>query len=939
MPAAGLNLTDTSRHRLRHVKPWQAGVGFTKSPELILGAAYGFRDLPISVLPTSSDFSEGHYLQRLNDAGEQAVTFPNKEASDGVPWRNRFSTIGHTEFLEFYRDDVLEAVMCILKVAPTQQAVEVSGQDGWFLLRDAYERDWETVMAPRDVIERFTYVQVLTLGDEFTEATLAEIETRWKLVAEHKGTGAGWAASYALARTERPGEPGLLLQVASGKGAGEAVAYVENQSTITPLPTAVGSRWSIIASFTVPYFTGLPQIILQIKGATFQQLTLRAGRNGQGTAEAGAGAGYFQAGEGVNPQASEGVTLPQGFTVGQHSMLLECDGRFTRAFIDGYLIGYLPALQGCTEVQFVLDLPAELNSAGVILQGIVVRDLQPLLMRGSEKGDYVLPGGPDTFPWGGLTGRYYNDSYLAGYTAYRQLCFAPNHTGTGPGGSYKDRTDATVNVEAPALPGAEATYWSCRWFGSVYLKLSSGNYTFHIGLGPTTSVRFWVGKTQEGTQLVNSWGNYSTRNEEAFLDAASLGGKDGWYPIILEFASGASGATSDYINLSFTPPVEYTDLGGGKLKAESQLVPATSLSPLGCVDQHYQGQSFFAITQEIAQAFGYQMYCEPQQLESGSFPGQLVPRVRVGRDTDEILEKDDIQSKSPMVGYKNTVDATDQATSLRGVGAGLPTLGGKGGQIQVEEYSLQAMSESLFDLQAWVDAGSINSPSLLGQMVATQLGLQEEPWQNVEGEPLAQDRQAYGFPVQGALAAFHWRPGDGIRIWLPAVNVEDLTCRQIMQVTRQFGPVGRHGTQMGFRQRPLDRISAVNKLLRHTAAANRKYQKTVVTLPATQIAEVLVTKTNSSAIYIPLQPADIVISAELHIIRNSAAQPIHAVVNGVDVTTGSGGPWTLVPTTIPIPSLRLAPVGSGTSSVYIQGRNEGASTTEFVAVPLVTVLR
>src|ERR1035438_7449918 len=109
MPAAGLSLVDTSRHRLRHVKPWQAGVGFTKSPELILGKEYGFRDLPISVLPTSSDFSEGHYLQRLNDAGEQAVVFPNKEASDGVPWRNRFSTVGHTEFLEFYRDGVLRS--------------------------------------------------------------------------------------------------------------------------------------------------------------------------------------------------------------------------------------------------------------------------------------------------------------------------------------------------------------------------------------------------------------------------------------------------------------------------------------------------------------------------------------------------------------------------------------------------------------------------------------------------------------------------------------------------------------------------------------------------------------------------------------------------------------------------------------------------------------
>ena len=30
-------------------------------------------------------------------------------------------------------------------------------------------------------------------------------------------------------------------------------------------------------------------------------------------------------------------------------------------------------------------------------------------MRGSDKGDYVLPGNAQTYPNGGLHGRYYND--------------------------------------------------------------------------------------------------------------------------------------------------------------------------------------------------------------------------------------------------------------------------------------------------------------------------------------------------------------------------------------------------------------------------------------------------------------------------------------------------------------------------------------------------
>src|SRR5581483_1632756 len=178
------------------------------------------------------------------------------------------------------------------------------------------------------------------------------------------------------------------------------------------------------------------------------------------------------------------------------------------------------------------------------------------------------------------------------------------------------------------------------------------------------------------------------------LTNADLGSKDGWYPIVLEFARGSEAPTTSTIAFEFWPSSEFTDPSGQKIKSVMQFVPPSVLSPLGCVDQHFQGQSHFTITQEIAAAFGYQMRCEPAQLESGNFPGQLIPRVRVGRDTDEIIQKDAVLVKSPISAYKSVIDATDQATSMRGTGAGLPTAQ-TSGQIQVEQFDIPAMKNAL----------------------------------------------------------------------------------------------------------------------------------------------------------------------------------------------------------------------------------------------------
>jgi hypothetical protein len=933
MPATQLEVVDARRHRVRHILPWTAGEDTTQSAQSLFGKSYAFSELPITPLPTDRSFSEGDWLSRLGDAGEFHVTFPNKEAPNGPPWRERFSTFGHLEFVEIYRDDVLEHVDVILAVEPDQQKVVISGQDGWFLLRDAYQRDQQVVMAPRDVIERYSYVWAPIVADNFIELNA----TRWSSNTFLEGespTKEKPTVSIAAAATG-----GVLLTCIAPKET-KSRAWLESKN----FQISDNNRWSLTANFVTTQASGTNQTVI----------ILREGQAG--------GELFFLIIEGLTIRGSFGnsfgftsIALPQGFAPGPHSFLVECDGRFMSGYIDGYLIAVRPVPVAIGAVSLGFEVAAGTpivsltgaSSNQTLLQEVLFRELQPFLMRGAEKGDYVLPGDTQTYPYGGLNGRYYNDADIAEESESLNLRFAPNRTGTGPGGSYKDRTDAgIVSGLEPPFPGAAATSFSVRWFGAIYLKLSQGNYVFEMGRsGAQVAFRVWIGKTQFGQQIIDSWSLTATTNPvEGTVNAAALGKKDGWYPIIIELARGTVANVFQFY--CKTAPAVYTDPGGTSINTGSGaiVVPATSLSPLGCVDQHYQGQSHFNITKETAEAFGLQMYCEPRQLESGEFPGQLVPQARVGHDTDEIVEKDDLQSKSPMVNYKNKVDATDMASSIRGTGAGLPN--GQNGQIQVEEFDIPTMQESLFDLQGWVDASDINSPSLLATRIASQLDLQTEPWQNIEGEPIARDRLADTFPLTGALSAMRWTPGMGVRIYLPEINVQDIVPRQIMQVTRQFGPVGRHGTQMGFRQRPIDRLSQVNKLIRSGAQSQRNYQRQVISLPVKYSAAGTPTVAAGETIWasVPLQPSDKIVSAKLVIATNSAAQKL-TIENlpGASFAVVSGFPAfpTIVPLVIDVSTAMVCRFLSGVSSgaAYIGIKNAGSSSTLIEFHLAVTVLR
>lgn len=500
---------------------------------------------------------------------------------------------------------------------------------------------------------------------------------------------------------------------------------------------------------------------------------------------------------------------------------------------------------------------------------------------------------------------------------------------------YAERLDGTISNPAAPTPGAATTNWSARWFGAIWLQ-AGGAYNFSL-TGVVGACRLWVGKTKFGDQIIDDWTSFGashTAGPSPYTPAAS-----GWYPIVLEYGhdTGAAGIT-----LAFTPPNigNYTDPGGTTITANgstSTTIPATSLSPLGCVDQRFQGRSHYDIVKQTATDFGYQLAAEPMQLESGEFPCRLAPRLREGRDTDVILEAEDRGQTEGILDYEAGLDAADQVSTLHGTGAGIAD--GKSTQIWSEGVDVPTLTASLFDMQGWTDAQDVAFPALLTARVNTQLGLQLTPWQNVVGRPFGRDRMADSFPLTGNLAAMRWRPGDGVRLALLDVNVFDSTPRQMLQFTREFGPEGRTNAQAGFRQRPRAGIQVVRKGIQAALASSRSYQKQYVVLPSTYVNQSVAAGGTSSSTSSPLMPQDQIVKATLRILQNSAAQSLAVLINGTDQTSNLGGPWTGTPVEIDVTAFAQMVTSGPEWLFYAQAKNNGASTTVIDLALVVTVLR
>jgi hypothetical protein len=872
---------DARGYSLRHVHP-TATFESEGGTATVLGKTYGFTWLPTSHMPTDSGFVEGTYTRRLGDSGEFSITFPNGTSSLG-PWRDRFSGDGALEFIEVYRDDRLEFVGCIQRVEIDRGSVTISGPDAWALLRRAYERDRAWTAAPQEVATAYTRVPAVVVADDFDS------------LADWTVTGSSSVANSEATIWDVGGGVAAITQSVGSLGdtwRARATVRAVSDTNVDVMYVSVGN---VSVQYTVSIGTGLWSFYELVDGTVITQRTRSIDR--------------------TVPVTVEVVRL----------------GRWIGASVQGNFIGFLEVKSGFTgTLSFDMQVETTATAGQMVISEATLVELQDFLARGSDLGDYVLPGDQ---PPGGLRGRYFNDADLQGFaTADRKTrILAPDRE------SYGERLDASMNsASGLSIPmaGNSGTYFSVRWFGSVYLRGDLGNYTFE-----TTSVddgvRVWVGETAWGDELIDDWNTSSGTNTGTWT-AADYGSQAGWYPIVVEFFQETGPSV---FRLQFTPPAStYTDPGGTSITASTKItVPSTSLSPLGCFDNRVQGTAHFDLVTQAAQTFGYDITLDPMSLESGEFPGRVVPRLRVGSDTDVILSPDDTDGVEPALSPGVTLDATDQALSLVLSGAGIAD--GRGSQTTGEVSDLVNLDSALFALEAWVDAGDIAFADLLAARGNAELALRGSEWEEVRATPRAQERMADTWPLSDTLSAMYWQPGDGVRLIVPDIAVEDTEPRQMIQVTRTFMAEGRTGTQVAFRQRPRSGVRTTRGFLRSALALGRSYQRQKVSLTSPHMFDASLGAASAGQVgRVALSAGDEVIKATLRIAKNGASQSLGVTINGVDRTSALGGGWATVPVELDITGY-AAPIGTSDANITVNVVNNGGSPTEVQAQFFVEVLR
>ncbi len=848
---------DARRYRVRLVQPDPAGT------ITVLGRTYSGRFLPTSFSKDSSDFVEGSYTRRFGDAGEWSLTFPNVAASDDVLWRERFDPSGALQWVELYRELDLEYVGLVERVEVDRGRVEVSGSDGWALLKRAYERDRHWCAAPLEVLHHYTGVPVLELGEDFDGGSLA----------------AGWAESNSGTTRTFPGDSTWTITGTGAPGIGsvyfDGAALQRDtfraQAYLPQIPKTGAGSWSV----ALVLYWG-PSL------ARYTRVTFRSSNTAE-VREYEGDTGFDVAPAAVPVDVSGPLTLT-----------LEAQGRSIRGYVNGQLIGYLPngIPVGGDRIELdYISVEADGLAAGDVLKvdRITVTTHERFLQGSTPTGRVAATG---QLPGGGLRGRYYNDSDVSGLIDpnYSAALLDPERE------PYGERLDSSQSTSAglalPLQPGAPTTgyYARQRWTGSLYVNPGVGaTVSFTVAAnagGGGFRVRF--GDTRLDAEAFNGWQIGSSGGGGG---AVAIPDGAGWYPFIVERYGINSAAPTWVLQMTVAGTGTYVDPGGTTVtRGSAQTIPATSLSPLGIYEERVQGQSHFDVVAQVAKEFGLELLLEPRSLESGEFPGRLIPRLRVGRDTDMVLTVEDDERGTPILSPGATTDATEQTVHLLGNAQGLG--GGSRGSVTAEVLDVAGAGASLFQLQTWLDAGDIGFPELLEARLGAELALRSTPWQEVRGNPYAQDRLADTFPLTGVLEAFRWTPGDGIRVRVPEVGVDDTSPRRITQLTRTFGVNGRTGAQVSFRNRPRGQAVALGALARASLKGQRTRTPQLVTVDGETVVEsVLAASYGPNYARLFLLPEDRIVRCYLRVALLTFGS-LSVEVNGVDRTAALGGPWT-----------------------------------------------
>jgi hypothetical protein len=765
----------------------------------------------------------GEYTLTLNEHGIASLRLANADGEDGIKHLDRFDVIRRgrltvvggggvyvgggyrpgDEWIEVWCEGEPEPefVGTPLNAAVTPTEITISLADGLWLGNHTYETDaavWSH--AHRDVFEHYAQrvhqvVEFERFQDDFPDITSS---------GSQQTTDDG-RFTYVRATNDRANQAVRLSAPynTTARLTGAIPLPCGTDSADPQEPWRFDVEFSLADDFFPDTNADLYFELLDDDGDA--QITLDMTATTITVVQASPGIG-FTGGQVTYPSTSPEIQLGRSFNIS-----VECRDRYAWVFVNGQLIGIV-----LTPITTTIRPQLRIRHTNVGVTWNVNADFwmvrrapRALADAGS---DTRVAGAPSP---GGLFAEYYDDN-----TNFAGIAPAARWTAMSGGfdpyaqqtESSQDQTLTTGGAVPWPPPGYTASLWSHRRYGSILLDLAA--YDYRIRVTAHHRARLWVGRTRWDDKLAENWPGSPGPGAAVTITSpylrTVLGELDGWWPIIVEHSVAAAGV------VHFTIEYERSDDPGNWT-----VVPPDMVSPYGTYKARPAHDSHYEQRRAALAGSGLQSLLEPRSLESGEFPGAVSARLRAGWDTDYIL--DATEASGPSV----NIAAEDTADCLIADAGGLQRLEGFA-PYTVEAFNFDQLAGRPMLHEAY-DTGQsdITEPNLLRQRLESLLTLRASPSEEVTAQP-AGDRLLRGsFPVTGELAKLKWRPGDGVRLSLPSITVQDDMPRQIVTATQQFQPTGLAGTTVGFRQRTRSPRRVLRNLVRSVVAIGRPGTRTL----------------------------------------------------------------------------------------------------------------
>lgn len=803
---------------------------------------------PLEGINGPNGWARGSYTRRRDQPGEFTITLPNAHGGDGTRHLDRFLITANRsayragdEWIEVWRSNspiFINAGELLFVGTPTRvptlskTEITIAGYDAAWLLNQHRETAaaFYGAVAPRSLFEEHTRVWVDDSVDNF-ERTAA----RFTLSNSEQTTADGAWIYRNCQDTANSGE--VLLRTVSGNpaylrnGIGSAHRVeVEILEDLTVMP--IGLRCYIGAAYNYVSVAQPLGILEVFRLSSAPPVAFLQSVNAAGT-------------------VVDIVKLPfEKFRGGRKTITLERRHDLLIAYVDGEAVGMVSCIEDGTgftgPAQAVVMLTPTVSDATVRSLTITraeARTRRPFLMPAAaatnlkltDSGDARLP--VDVVGTG-LMGEYFDVNDLTTTGDLLHKAFLPNRPEP-----YGRRIDQILSLNAAGWMttglGAgpyNGRKFAARWTGAIYLDLTNRDYAFRLtsakcrariklaGLAPSAiGVDGWptagLSAAQTGTWV--KAGNAGTVAPSG--TAGPLNGlPSGWYPIVIEF--------EDFGDGSITTPALAVEISRSDVVGSWAALGASAIgriAPVGTEHGHFRGESFLDLCQGTVDSWAYQWTVEPRSLESGEFPGRMAPRVRVGTDTDKVL--DGFEGLEPQA----QIDAEEVVQRLILDAQGLSEAEGVTQVTREAAHDVRGPSDRgahLLSPQGYDSVAEISQPELAEQRALSLLVLKGSPWEEVGVVPEGRRELVPRFQMPNDLAILDWLPGDAIRLALPELGIVDDIPRPMLEVSWPMVPAGRGRPEAAFRQRPRDLKLVLQRIRRLALKRSRNYQGQLVTL-------------------------------------------------------------------------------------------------------------